>query len=98
METITRFTLVCRDTAGADALHAVFGSPAGAPLEAALQAFFAARKHAIHPPGGMGFDHYQVGPAKSTRLSPPADHCRVVPSPSRSRALWRALQAAQTQA
>lgn len=59
METITRFTLVCHDTADADALHAVFGSPAGAPLEAALQAFFAARKHAIHPPDGMGFDHYQ---------------------------------------
>lgn len=59
METITRFTLVCHDTADADALHAVFGSPAGAPLEAALQAFFAARKRAIHPPDGMGFDHYQ---------------------------------------
>ena len=59
METITRFTLLCHDTADADALHAVFGSPAGASLEAALQAFFAARKRAIHPPDGMGFDHYQ---------------------------------------
>ncbi len=41
---------------------------------------------------------YMVGPAKFTRLPPPAGHRRFFSPPSPSRALWRALRAAQTQA
>lgn len=58
METTTRFTLVCKNDTDADALHGVFTStPDGAPLEAAIKAFFAARKIAIHPTDHLGFDH-----------------------------------------
>jgi hypothetical protein len=60
MEYTTRFTLVCKNDTDADALHAVFSTtPDGAPLEAALTAFFAARKIAIHPTDQLGFDHYE---------------------------------------
>lgn len=60
METTTRFTLVCKNDTDADALHAVFTStPEGASLEAAVKAFFAARKIAIHPTDHLGFDHYE---------------------------------------
>ncbi len=60
METTTRFTLVCQNGADADVLHAVFSTtPDGAPLEAAVKAFFAARKIAIHPTDHFGFDHYE---------------------------------------
>lgn len=60
METTTRFTLVCKNDTEADVLHAVFSTtPDGAPLEAAVKAFFAARKIAIHPTDHLGFDHYE---------------------------------------
>mgnify|MGYP007059307486 FL=1 len=56
METTTRFTLVCKNDTDADALHAVFSTPGGAGLEAAVRAFFAARKLTIHPTDHLGFD------------------------------------------
>lgn len=59
MEYTTRFTLICKNTTDADALHAVFSGPEGAPLTVAVQAFFAARKLDIHPPDPMGFDAYE---------------------------------------
>src|SRR3989338_7591902 len=58
METTTRFTLVCKNDTDADALHAVFSTPGGAGLEAAVRAFFAARKLTIHPTDHLGFDHH----------------------------------------
>ncbi len=60
METTTRFTLVCKNDTDTDALHAVFSTtPDGAPLEAAIKAFFAALKIAIQPTDHLGFDHYE---------------------------------------
>ncbi len=59
METTTRFTLVCKNDTDADALHAVFSTPDGAGLEAAVRAFFAARKLTIHPSDYLGFDRYE---------------------------------------
>lgn len=60
MEYTTRFTLVCKNATDADALHAVFSTtPEGARLEAAIKAFFAARKLAIHPTDHLGFDRYE---------------------------------------
>ena len=59
MEYTTRFTLVCKNDTDADALHAVFSTPDGAALEAAIKAFCAARKITIHPTDHLGFDHYE---------------------------------------
>ena len=59
METTTRFTLVCKNDTDADTLHAVFSTPGGAGLEAAVRAFFAARKISIHPTDHLGFDRYE---------------------------------------
>src|SRR3989344_1337378 len=59
METTTRFTLVCKHDTDAGTLHAVFSTPGGAGLEAAVRAFFAARKISIHPTDHLGFDHYE---------------------------------------
>jgi len=59
MEYTTRFTLVCKNTADADALNAAFSAPTGAPLETAIKDFFSARKLAIHPTDNLGFDRYE---------------------------------------
>ena len=59
MEYTTRFTLVCQSGADADALHAVFSTPGGAALVAAVKAFFAARKIAVHPADSLGWDGYE---------------------------------------
>lgn len=59
MEYTTRFTLVCKNDTDTDALHAVFSTPNGAALEAAIKAFCAARKITIHPTDHLGFDHYE---------------------------------------
>ncbi|MES2611060.1 MAG: ankyrin repeat domain-containing protein [Pseudomonadota bacterium] len=60
MEYTTRFTLVCKNDTDADALHVVFSTtPDGGALQAAIEAFFTARKIAVHPTDHLGFDHYE---------------------------------------
>lgn len=58
MEYTTRFTLICKNAADADALHAVLSADS-ASLGEAIKAFFRARKVDIHPTDNLGFDAYE---------------------------------------
>ena len=58
MEHTTRFTLVCKNTNDADALHAVFTTEETL-LGQGIKAFFRARKIDIYPTDGLGFDTYE---------------------------------------